>query len=173
MVVLGIVLIAWHSLTEPASPRSWIGDLLFFASAVLWAGFGVLIRAWRLDAVRAVGVTAVLSAVVTVAGYLAWYRGLPVLAMPPSLVVEQAVVQGALQGVIAITAYTQSIRILGVSRAVLFPALVPAISVVLGIFVVDEMPSTEQWAGLGLVTVGLLAAIGAFRVNYARGRRVR
>ncbi len=163
VVVLGIVLISWHGLTAHDPGQSWIGDVLFFASAVLWAVFGVMVRVWRLPAIRAVGVTALLSAVVTVPCYLAWYGGPHVLALPTRLIVQQAVMQGGVQGVIAITAYVQSIRVLGVSRAVLFPALVPAVSVLLGIIIVGEVPTPVQVAGLAMVTVGLLTAIGLFR----------
>jgi drug/metabolite transporter (DMT)-like permease len=58
---------------------------------------------------------------------------------------------------------SQAILLLGVSRAVLFPAIVPAVSVVIGIPVVGEVPGLLQIAGLILVTVGLLITIGILR----------
>ena len=60
-------------------------------------------------------------------------------------------------------AYNQAVMLLGVSRAVLFPAIVPAASVILGIPIVGEIPSVLQIAGLGLVTLGLLTTVGLFR----------
>lgn len=60
-------------------------------------------------------------------------------------------------------AYSQAVMLLGVSRAVLFPAIVPAVSVVLGIPIVGEIPSALQVAGLGLVTLGLLTTVGGLR----------
>ena len=71
--------------------------------------------------------------------------------------------QGGLQGVITMIAYGQAVVLLGVSRAVLFPAIVPAVSIIVGIPIVGEIPSPLQIAGLGLVTVGLLTTIGVFR----------
>ena len=56
----------------------------------------------------------------------------------------QALMQGLLQGVIAITAYSQAIRSLGVSRAVLLPAMVPAVSILIGIPIVGEIPGALQ-----------------------------
>ncbi len=164
VVVLGILLIGWHGLTAHVSSRSWIGDAMFFASAVLWAGFTVLVRAWQLPAVRAIAVIALLSTVLTLPAYLAWYDGPRLLHLPLRSVAVQAVMQGLVQGVIAITAYAHSIRVLGVSRAVLFPACVPAISVLLGILIVGEVPDWAQIAGLVLVTIGLLTAIGLLRL---------
>lgn len=53
--------------------------------------------------------------------------------------------------------------LLGVSRAVLFPAIVPALSVLVGIPIVGEIPSPLQVGGLALVTLGLLTTVGMFR----------
>ena len=60
-------------------------------------------------------------------------------------------------------AYSQAVILLGVSRAVLFPAIVPAVSVLIGIPIVGEIPSVLQIGGLALVTLGLLTTVGMFR----------
>lgn len=163
LVIAGILLISWHGLHVEAGARSWIGDLLFFTSAVLWAIFTVLIRLWRLHAIRAIAVVSFLSLLVVVPGYLAWYGWAHLVTRPPGPMAVQALVQGLMQGVLAITAYTQAIRVLGVSRAVLFPAMVPAVSILIGIPIVGEWPDASQLAGLLLVTAGLLLAIGTAR----------
>jgi drug/metabolite transporter (DMT)-like permease len=163
LVIAGIVLISWQGLHATTGADSWIGDLLFLLSAVIWAGFTVLIRHWRVNAIRAIAAVSFLSLLIILPGYLAWY-GLDYLrARPAGPMAVQALVQGLLQGVIAITAYSQAIRNLGVSRAVLFPAMVPAVSILIGIPIVGETPGTLQLAGLALVTFGLLIAVGLFR----------
>lgn len=167
MVIAGIVLISWQGLRVSAGTHSWIGDLMFFGSGVLWAGFSVLIRHWRLHAVRAIAVVSFLSLLIIVPGYLGWYGLEHLRARPPVPMAVQALIQGLMQGVLALTAYGQAVRILGVSRAVLFPAMVPAVSVVIGIPIVGEVPNTVQIAGLILVTAGLMGAIGLFR-RFAR-----
>ena len=48
-------------------------------------------------------------------------------------------------------------------RAVLFPAMVPAVSILMGIPIVGEIPDATQITGLLLVTVGLAGALGMFR----------
>ena len=58
-------LIGWDGLTQPSGERAWLGDLLFFASSVLWAGFTLLLRHWRLPALQATAVVAVLSFLLT------------------------------------------------------------------------------------------------------------
>lgn len=163
LVMTGIVLISWQGLHAATGATSWIGDLLFFTSAVLWAIFTVLIRHWRLHALRAIAVVSFLSLLVILPGYLAWYGLDHLRARPPVAMLAQALLQGLMQGVVALTAYSQAIRVLGVSRAVLFPALVPAVSILVGIPIVGEVPNATQVTGLLLVTVGLLFAIGALR----------
>lgn len=163
LVVGGIVLISWHGLRAETGTDSWIGDTLFFTSAILWAGFTVLIRHWRLHAIRAIAAVSFLSLLFILPGYLAWFGWGHLLARPVGPMAAQALVQGVGQGVLAIIAYSQAIRVLGVSRAVLFPAMVPAVSILVGIPIVGELPNATQIAGLLLVTVGLAGAIGAFR----------
>jgi drug/metabolite transporter (DMT)-like permease len=163
LVIAGIVLISWQGLHAETGANSWIGDLLFFTSAIIWAGFTVLIRHWRLHAIRAIAVVSFLSLLVILPGYLAWYGLAHLLARPPGPMAVQALVQGLGQGILAMIAYSQAIRVLGVSRAVLFPAMVPAVSILIGIPIVGEIPNGIQITGLLLVTLGLAGAIGMFR----------
>ena len=133
---------------------------MFVTSSLLWAVFTVLMRKWRIDPVRATAVVAVLTAVIVVPGYLA-HHGLGRLAtLPADALLAQGIAQGLIQGVITMLAYSKAVAILGVSRAVLFPAIVPAISILIGIPLVGELPDTTQIVGLALVTFGLLAAVG-------------
>ena len=163
VVLLGIGLIGWdgivHSEAKPGE-RAWVGDLLFFASSILWAGFTLLLRHWRLSALRATAAVAVLSMVLATPVYLLWMGTAHLMALPLGALAVQGLVQGGLQGVITMVAYSQAVVLLGVSRAVLFPAIVPAVSVIVGIPIVGEIPGPLQIAGLVLVTVGLLITIG-------------
>lgn len=160
LVIVGIVAISWEGLAADAGGQSWIGDLMFFASSVLWAGFTVMLRHWRLDALRATAVVSVLSAAVAVPGYLALFGLDHFVGLPAGAMLVQGVAQGAVQGALTLIAYSRAVALLGVSRAVLFPAIVPAIAMLLGIWVVGEVPNAVQVAGLALVTLGLLTAVG-------------
>lgn len=170
IVLLGIGLIGWDGIAQSAAKsgeRAWVGDLLFFASSLLWAGFTLLLRHWRLSALRATAVVAVLSMVVATPTYLLWVGTGHLMASPLGTLAFQGLVQGGLQGVITMVAYSQAVVLLGVSRAVLFPAIVPAVSVLVGIPIVGEIPAPLQIAGLVLVTIGLLITIGTVgRLRY-------
>jgi len=161
LVLAGILLIAGQgALGSATGATTWVGDLLFFASSVLWAGFTLLIRYWRVDAVRATVVVSVLSFCISVPIYLAYRGPAHLINLPFAALAVQGVVQGLVQAVINIMAYSRAIAILGVSRAVLFPAIVPAISILIGIPLLGEIPNALQFAGLLLVSFGMLVAIG-------------
>ena len=163
IVLGGIVLIGWDGLAQPSGERAWLGDLMFFTSSVLWAGFTLLLRRWRVPALRATAVVSVLSFLIATPTYLAVMGVGHLATLPLGFLAFQGLVQGGLQGAITMIAYNQAVMLLGVSRAVLFPAIVPAASVILGIPIVGEIPSVLQIAGLGLVTLGLLTTVGLFR----------
>jgi drug/metabolite transporter (DMT)-like permease len=162
-VLGGIVLIGWDGLVQPAGERAWLGDLLFFTSSILWACFTLLLRHWRVPALRATAVVSVLSCLVSTPAYLLWAGSAHLAALPLATLAFQGLIQGGLQGAITMVAYSQAVVLLGVSRAVLFPAIVPAMSVLIGIPIVGEIPGLLQIGGLALVTLGLLTTVGMFR----------
>jgi len=66
----------------------------------------------------------------------------------------QAIIQGALAGAGAIYLFTRAVVLLGASRAVLFPSLVPPFTLLIGYVTLGEAPSPPQLAGLVIVIVG-------------------
>lgn len=164
IVLAGIGLIGWDGIaTSHAGERAWVGDLMFFLSSVMLAGFTLLLRRWALSALRATAVVAILSCLLVTPVYLVWAGPEHLGALPFAALALQGLMQGGVQGVVTMVAFAQAILLLGVSRAVLFPAIVPAVSVVIGIPIVGEIPSFLQIAGLVLVTAGLLITIGILR----------
>jgi drug/metabolite transporter (DMT)-like permease len=66
----------------------------------------------------------------------------------------QAVVQGGFAGAGAIYLFTRAVILLGASRAVLFPALVPPFTLLVGAVTIGEIPSLLQLVGLVVVLAG-------------------
>ena len=50
--------------------------------------------------------------------------------------------------------FTRAVVLLGASRAVLFPSLVPPFTLLVGYLALGEVPSMSQLAGLAIVLVG-------------------
>lgn len=149
-IVVGLAVIGAEAL-RTIGAHGVLGDLLFVAAGSCFAVFGILIRHWRIGAIRATAVTSVLS-----------LAGLPVLLgsfdnMLAAGLYEnamQAVVQGALAGAGAIYLFTRAVVLLGAGRAVLFPSLVPPFTLLIGYLTIGEAPTASQLAGLVIVIAG-------------------
>jgi len=111
----------------------------------------MLVRMWRINATRAATIISVLSLL-----------SLPILLFAFDNVLAagflenllQAVVQGVLAGAGATYLFTRAVVLLGASRAVLFPSLVPPFTLLVGYLALGEVPSMSQLAGLAIVLVG-------------------
>jgi drug/metabolite transporter (DMT)-like permease len=150
VIVIGLAVIGAEAL-RTIGAHGVLGDLLFVAAGSCFAIFGVLVRHWRIGAIRAAAITSVLS-----------LAGLPILVSSfGNMLVAgfyenamQAVVQGALAGAGAIYLFTRAVVLLGASRAVLFPSLVPPFTLLIGYLTIGEAPSASQLAGLVIVIAG-------------------
>jgi len=64
-----------------------------------------------------------------------------------------------LAGAVAVVAYGKAVASLGAGGAAIFPALVPAFSLIIGVPVTGEMPMAPQLIGIGIVGIGLVLAL--------------
>ncbi len=108
LLLVGIVLIGWDGLRAASGQKVCLGDLLFLAAAVAWALFSVLVRRWRVDALRAITVVSTLSALVTVPVYLATIGTAHILALPRDALLTQGLVQGGMHGVLATLGFSHA-----------------------------------------------------------------
>jgi drug/metabolite transporter (DMT)-like permease len=150
VILIGLAVIGAEAL-RTIGAHGVLGDLLFVAAGSCFAIFGILIRHWRIGAIRATAVTSVLS-----------LAGLPILLSSFDNMVAaglyenamQAVIQGALAGAGAIYLFTRAVVLLGAGRAVLFPSLVPPFTLLVGYFTIGEAPTLSQLVGLVIVIAG-------------------
>jgi drug/metabolite transporter (DMT)-like permease len=149
-IVAGLLVIGAEAV-QTIGAHGLFGDFLFVAAGSFFAVFGVLLRRWRIGAIRATALTSVLS-----------LAGLPILMFSFGNMLAagfyenamQALVQGVLAGAGAIYLFTRAVVLLGASRAVLFPSLVPPFTLLIGYLTIGEAPSAAQLAGLVIVIIG-------------------
>lgn len=158
VIVAGLSLIAGSGLVGGAGGE-WRGDVLFAAAGLSWATFTVLLRRWRMDPLAATSAVCVLSAAVVIPAYLLFGAPDRLAAIGAGPLATQIVVQGLLAGALAVIAYGQAVASLGAGRAAIFPALVPAFSLLTGVPVTGEMPTAPQLIGIAIVSIGLLLAL--------------
>ncbi len=149
-IVLGLSIIGAEALRTMGA-HGLVGDFMFAAAGCSFAAFGMLLRLWRIEPMAAVAVTGIFS-----------LAGLPLLLFSLDNALRagvfenllQAVVQGIFVGPAAIYLFTRAVVLLGVSRAAVFPSLVPPFTLLVGFLALGEAPSVSQLAGLVIVVVG-------------------
>ncbi|RXH14729.1 DMT family transporter [Bradyrhizobium guangzhouense] len=133
------------------------GDLIFVLTGLMFASFGALLRHWRVSAVSAALVISVLSLLL-----LPIYIGTIGLARIAAIGLTenaiQALAQGVLAGPAALYLFAVSVQRLGVARAAVFPACVPALTLLTGWLLLGEPPTALQSTGLVIVLCGFYLA---------------
>ena len=133
------------------------GDLIFVLTGFMFAGFGALLRYWRVSAFSAATVISVLS--LSLFPVYAAFGGLGrVAAIGFAENALQALGQGILAGPGAMYLFVFSIQRLGVARAAVFPAIVPALTLLVGWLLLGESPTALQATGLVTVLSGFYLA---------------
>jgi len=133
------------------------GDLIFVLTGFMFAGFGALLRYWRVSAFSAATVISVLS--LSLFPVYAAFGGLGrVTAIGFAENALQALGQGILAGPGAMYLFVFSIQRLGVARAAVFPAIVPALTLLVGWLLLGESPTALQATGLVTVLSGFYLA---------------
>lgn len=162
VIVAGLAVIAGPGIFV-ASAQTPVGDAMFAIAGLMWATFAILQRRWGLPPVETTAAVSVISAVIYVPVYFAVFGWSHITSVPLAPLATQILIQGVLSGVVAVIAFSRAVELLGAGRAAVFPALVPAVGILIGIPVTGELPTGLQLVGLLLVSVGLLLAMGILR----------
>ena len=168
LIAIGIAAIAaadLHQAQRTAQPISgaaaspaWLGHGLFLIAAMFWAAYGHAFKKSGLTALEAAAVTAFWSFLCHVA--LALIFGSRIGGIGIAVWLPQLLIQGGLSGLIAIIAYGIAVRQLGATRAAAFSALVPALTLVGGLFLLGETVQPLAMLATAFVTLGVALATG-------------
>lgn len=164
LIVLGDVLVGGMSLLKAfEGGEVWKGDLLFMAAASCWATYTVTVRRHGLDAVRATMAITAFAAVLFVPLFLlatsmGWWPSRIGQASWGELLF-QAAFQGGGSVVISGITFTQMVRHFGPVRSTMITALVPGLSALSAVAVLDEPMGWNLLFGLALVTAGILLGV--------------
>ena len=155
-IVGGLVVIGAESIGH-IGPDGVLGDLLFVLTGFMFAVFGTLLRHWRVNAFSAATVISVLSlALLPLYAASGGFARVAALGIGENAL--QALAQGILAGPAALYLFAFSIQTIGVARAAVFPATVPALTILIGWLLLGEPPSALQAAGLVTVLFGFYLA---------------
>ena len=116
-------------------------------------------RRARLDGLHAAGLAAAISLVLYLPIY-AYFAGTSVFEAPLSDIALQAIVQGFLTGIVALLLYGRMVSILGATSGAAFLALTPAMTALMGIPILGELPSAIDWMAIVVISIGVYVVSG-------------
>ena len=152
VIVVGLCVIGAEAIATIGA-NGLLGDAMFALAGLMFAGFGTLLRRWRVPPMRATVAVSVLSmAVLPVYWGLFGFERLIAFGLWENLL--QAVIQGLLAGPAAIYLFTRAIVMLGAGRASVFPTLVPPSTLLIGWLALGTLPTWMQLLGLVIVLAG-------------------
>jgi drug/metabolite transporter (DMT)-like permease len=155
----GVITLAAWSASGP-DPSVLAGDAMFLAASALGALYVLQMRNWGINAIQAAAIVTLYSALVVVPWHL-WSTSGALWRVASFELLWQVLWQGVLIGCIALVALNHAIARLGPERASALVALVPALSAILGLLFLGEIPSNAEIAAILAISAGV--SIGASR----------
>ena len=133
---------------------------MFLAASALGALYVLQLRKWGIGALQGAAIVTLYSALIVVPWHL-WSASGALWEVAPNELLWQVLWQGVLIGCIALVALNHAIARLGPGRASALVALVPALSAVLGLLFLGEIPSNTEIAAILAISAGV--SIGVSR----------
>jgi len=158
LIVIGVIGIVWGAGGNIGTTQN-IGHLLFLSAGLAWACYTVAMRRARLDGLHAASLAATVSLALYLPIYL-YFAGTSVFQAPLSDIALQAAVQGFLTGIVALLLYGRMVSILGATSGAAFLALTPAMTALMGIPILGELPSAIDWMAIALISLGVYVVSG-------------
>ncbi|MBI2753464.1 MAG: DMT family transporter [Betaproteobacteria bacterium] len=155
----GVITLAAWSASGP-DPSVLAGDAMFVAASALGSLYVLQLRNWGIGAIPGAAIVTLYSALVVLPWYL-WSASGALWRVAPFELLSQVLWQGVLIGCVALVALNHAIARLGPERSSALVALVPALSAVLGLLFLGEIPSGGEIAAILAISAGV--SVGASR----------
>lgn len=133
----------------------WIGIALFFLSALMWGSYTFLLRQWAVQPIDALFVVGVSSGALFLPPYFL-VAGASILEAPSEAIAIQAVYQGVFVGIIAVLLMPFAVGKIGSTQVAALTPSMPVLATLFALLILNEAPTSMQWVGLCVVTLGLL-----------------
>jgi len=156
LCAIGVVALAgWSALR--LTPAVLLGDAMFLSASALGALYVLQLRSWGVGAIQAAAIVSVYSALVVVPWHLL-HAHESLWRFAPLELLWQTLWQGVLIGCISLVALNRAIEHLGAERSSALVAFVPALSALLALFFLGEVPSVAETAAILAISAGVTVA---------------
>jgi drug/metabolite transporter (DMT)-like permease len=136
------------------NPIVLAGDAMFLAASALGALYVLQLRSWGVSAMQAAAIVTVYSGMIVVPWHL-WSAGGSLWRQAPLELLWQTLWQGVLIGCVALIALNHAIARLGAERSSALVALVPALSAMLALVFLGEVPTIAEIAAILAISAGV------------------
>lgn len=157
-IILGLIVLAGEA-ASTIGGNALTGDLLFATAGLMWAVFTTCLRRWHTSGIMAARIVGALSLLIYAPLHAALFGLGHMFSLGLGEILLQIAVQGIFAGLLAIYLFGRAVTALGAGRASMFPALVPALTVLIGFLTIGEVPTIAQLVGLAIVGVGFRFAL--------------
>jgi drug/metabolite transporter (DMT)-like permease len=159
LCAMGVLLLTcWGAAKH--NPAVLVGDAMFLAASALGALYVLQLRNWGVSAMQAAAIVTVYSGLIVVPWHL-WTAPEPLWRVAPFELLWQTLWQGVLIGCVALIALNHAIQRLGAERSSALVAFVPALSAILALVFLGEIPSSAELGAILAISAGV--SIGASR----------
>jgi len=156
-ILVGLALLALGG-SKGGDSASLLGDLMFVLAGILWSSYTLLLRAWPVDPVVVTARVAFIS--LFWVGAALPFTGMPDFSgVPTGMLTLQILWQGVVSSVLAIIFFNKGVAILGAARASVLNAIIPVVSTLLAFFILSEVPTGLEQAGLLSILIGIFIAM--------------
>lgn len=158
LLTIAITLLGLDGLGS-VTARSLLGDGMFLAGAVLWAGYTIAFRKCGLNPIQATSIISAWSLIFVGPLWLLTPNA-KLMTAPVWDVTIQVAWQSILAGVIAVWAYGTAVKTIGPVNSAAIGALLPAVSSAGGLLVLGEAISLLTAVAIALAVLGVLLSTG-------------
>ena len=161
ITVTGLVVI--FTAKEASAPDIHLGHALFITAASMWAAYIYLVKKWKVEALHSAAIVSVFSMFYYMPFYLIFADKSHINIENWQPILFQAFYQGVLTAILALFLFNKGLLIIGAARAGAMIPLVPVLSTMLAVVILQETPSFVELSGVLIVSIGVLLSSGILK----------
>ena len=135
------------------------GHMLFMVAGVMWAGYALLVRRWKVEPLHATAAVCGISFMIYIPIYLLFIHS-NIGWSNFKEVAFQGFYQGVVNSILALLCFNRGIALLGATTSGAFLPLVPVLATLIAVPLLGELPNAMEFLGVLLASGGVFLSTG-------------